>query len=234
MRARRPFLATLTLAALLPASLAADLVILTDGSVLKVSGFEARNGDAVLSFAKGGQMTLPMLRVERVLDDEVVPEAETAVEQMAEGAADFPLRFSADQKPPATRYGELIYAAAKRHEMNPDLVAAVVRAESAFDPRARSHKGARGLMQLMPATAKRYGVRPSELFEPERNVEAGVRYLRFLADRFADDLPKVLAGYNAGEGSVDRYDGVPPYRETQGYVRRVMGYLGLELTTTSR
>ncbi len=234
MRARRRLLLALALAGLLPASLEAELVILTDGSVLKVAEFEARNGDAVLTFTKGGRMTLPMLRVERVLDDEVVPEPEAAVEQMEEGAADFRLRFSADHKPPATRYGELIFAAAKRHEMNPDLVAAVVRAESAFDPNARSHKGARGLMQLMPATAKRYGVRPSELFEPERNVEAGVRYLRFLADRFADDLPKVLAGYNAGEGSVDRYGGVPPYRETQGYVRRVMGYLGLEPTTTSR
>ena len=71
-------------------------------------------------------------------------------------------------------------------------------------------------------------MRTSELFQPARNIEAGVRYLAFLAERFKGDLPKILAGYNAGEGSVDRYGGVPPYRETQGYVRRILGYLGLE------
>ena len=128
---------------------------------------------------------------------------------------------------------DALFAAARKHKVNPHLIAAVIRAESAFNPRALSPKGARGLMQLMPATAKRYGVRTAELFQPERNIEAGVRYLSFLTDRFAGDLPRILAGYNAGEGSVDRYGGVPPYRETQGYVRRILGYLGLETATVA-
>jgi soluble lytic murein transglycosylase-like protein len=82
-------------------------------------------------------------------------------------------------------------------------------------------------MQLMPATGRRYGVSPSELWKPEKNIDAGVRYLAFLAKRYDGDLPRILAGYNAGEGSVDRFGGVPPYRETQSYVKRILGYLGL-------
>ena len=206
----------------------AHLVILTDGSVLKAEAYVVDEQSAVLTFAKGGTMRLPLLRVERVVDDEVVPEPEKAAEVLEATAYDFPVRFTEGDKAPATAYSELIFAAARKHKVNPHLIAAVIRAESAFNPRALSPKGARGLMQLMPATAKRYGVRTAELFQPERNIEAGVRYLSFLTDRFAGDLPRILAGYNAGEGSVDRYGGVPPYRETQGYVRRILGYLGLE------
>jgi len=218
----------------LASAASAHLVILTDGSVLKVLAFTVENETAVLSFAKGGTMRMPMLRVERVLDDEVAPEPEQAAEALEATALDFPVRFAVGSATPHTAYGELIFAAARRHKVNPDLVAAVIRAESAFNPRALSGKGARGLMQLMPATAKRYGVRASELFQPERNIEAGVRYLAFLVDRFAGDLPKILAGYNAGEGSVDRFGGVPPYRETQTYVRRILGYLGLEPVAAPR
>ncbi len=206
----------------------ADLVVLTDGSVLKVVAFEAEDESAILIFAKGGSMRLPLLRIERVLDDEVVPQPEKAAEVLEATAASYPVRFVEGSVAPRTAYGDLILAAARKHKVNPELVAAVIRAESAFNPRALSRKGARGLMQLMPATAKRYGVSISELWKPERNIEAGVRYLAFLADRFSGDLPRILAGYNAGEGAVDRYGGVPPYRETQGYVRRILGYLGLE------
>ena len=212
----------------LSSALSAHLVILTDGSVLKVLEFAAEGETAVLSFAKGGTMRMPILRVERVVDDEVAHAPEKSAQVLEAAALDFPVRFADGSPTPRTAYGELIYAAARRHKVNPELVAAVIRAESAFNPRAISGKGARGLMQLMPATAKRYGVRSSELFRPERNIEAGVRYLAFLIDRFAGDLPKVLAGYNAGEGSVIRFGGVPPYRETQGYVRRILGYLGIE------
>ncbi|MEM8930352.1 MAG: lytic transglycosylase domain-containing protein, partial [Acidobacteriota bacterium] len=82
--------------------------------------------------------------------------------------------------------------------------------------------------QLMPATAERFGVAPDETFDPAKNLDAGCRYLRWLADRFDDDLPRVLAAYNAGEGTVDRYGGVPPYRETRGYLRRIFRQLGLD------
>ncbi len=209
----------------------AHLVILTDGSVLKAEAFAVEEESAVLTFAKGGTIRMPLLRVERVVDDEVVPEPEKAAEVLEATAFDFPVRFTEGDVAPPTVFGDLIFAAARKHKVNPELIAAVIRAESAFNPRAISPKGARGLMQLMPATAKRYGVRTSELFQPERNIEAGVRYLSFLTDRFAGDLPRILAGYNAGEGSVDRHGGVPPYRETQGYVRRILGFLGLETAT---
>jgi soluble lytic murein transglycosylase-like protein len=229
-RCLRPLALALCAFALASAAVA-DLVILTDGSVLKTETFSVEDESAILTFAKGGKMRLPLLRVERVVDDEVVPEPEKAAEVLEATAYDFPVRFTEGDAAPKTVFGDLIFASARKHKVNPELVAAVIRAESAFNPRAISPKGARGLMQLMPATAKRYGVRTSELFQPERNIEAGVRYLAFLADRFADDLPKVLAGYNAGEGTVARYGGVPPYRETQGYVRRILAFLGLETAT---
>ena len=239
MRSRRPFhllrvLTCATVAFGVASASSAHLVILTDGSVLKTVAFTAEGETAVLTFSIGGTMRMPLLRVERVVDDEVAPQAEKSAEVLEATALDYPLHFVPETAPPASAYGDLIFAAARRHKVNPELVAAVIRAESAFNPRAISAKGARGLMQLMPATAKRYGVRASELFKPERNIEAGVRCLAFLADRFADDLPKVLAGYNAGEGTVARYGGVPPYRETQGYVRRILGFLGLEAAAVAK
>jgi hypothetical protein len=207
----------------------ADLVVLTDGSVVKTAGYEAEAEEAHLLFAGGGRMTLPIGRIERVVDDEVEPVPEpvpTAAEVIAEGVK---LDFEESAPVPEGPYGSLIYEAAKRHSLNPRVVAALVRQESADNPRALSRKGARGLMQLMPATASRFGVRKAELYKPERNVEAGVSYLRWLADRFPNDLPRILAAYNAGEGAVERYGGIPPYRETRDYVRRIYTTLGLAL-----
>jgi soluble lytic murein transglycosylase-like protein len=123
------------------------------------------------------------------------------------------------------RYAALVDAVAGRHGIDPELVHAVIRAESGYHPRAKSPAGACGLMQLMPATARRFGVR--DIWDPAQNIEGGVAYLRFLLDRFEHDLQLVLAGYNAGEGAVEKHGNrVPPYRETQTYVRRVLGYLG--------
>jgi soluble lytic murein transglycosylase-like protein len=100
------------------------------------------------------------------------------------------------------------------------LLYAIMHRESAFKKRALSHKGARGLMQLMPATAARFGVR--DIFDPAQNIDAGARYMRWLLNRFDGDVRLALAGYNAGEGAVDKYGRrVPPYRETQEYVRRI-------------
>ncbi len=106
------------------------------------------------------------------------------------------------------------------HGMDPRLVHAVVTVESGYNPRAVSRKGAQGLMQLMPDTARR--LRVKDPFDPEENVRAGVRELARLIDRYVGDLPRALAAYNAGEGAVDRYRGIPPYRETRQYVRRIM------------
>jgi len=207
----------------------ADLVVLVDGGVLKVESFAVRGEDAELSFPGGGQLVLPLLRVERVLDDEIEAPASTDAEELASGGA-FELHFSDRQPLPVSPWSQAIYDAAKRHGLNPALVEAVVRQESAFDPRAVSHRGARGLMQLMPATGRRFGLRAHELFDPEKNLEAGSRYLAWLAARFDDDLSLVLAGYNAGEGTVARFGGVPPYRETRDYVRRISDRLGVSPT----
>lgn len=119
-------------------------------------------------------------------------------------------------------YDQLILQTAAAHRMDAALVKAVVHAESGFNPRAISRKGATGLMQLMPATAKRYGVR--DLHDPAENVRGGVLYLKFLLQKFNHNHRLALAAYNAGENAVIRYKGIPPYIETQDYVRKVLQY----------
>ena len=119
------------------------------------------------------------------------------------------------------RYQSSISEASRLYGVNENLIKSVITAESCFKVKARSHKGARGLMQLMPATARRFGVRNS--YNSHQNIGAGTKYLRWLLDRFSGNVHFALAGYNAGEGKVDRYGGIPPYKETREYVRRVMG-----------
>jgi soluble lytic murein transglycosylase-like protein len=110
--------------------------------------------------------------------------------------------------------------AAKRNGIDPLLIYSVMHQESSFKSRAISPKGARGLMQLMPGTAVRFGV--TNIFDPQQNIEGGSRYMKFLLDRFDGDLSLALAGYNAGEGAVEKYGfRIPPYAETQEYVRRI-------------
>ena len=122
-----------------------------------------------------------------------------------------------------SQYDGLIINAARKHNMDPALIKAVIKAESNFNHRAVSRKGARGLMQLMPATASSLQVQDS--FHPENNIEGGVKYLRYLLNYFNGNLPLALAAYNAGENAVIRHGGVPPYRETKEYIQRVFSYL---------
>jgi len=115
-------------------------------------------------------------------------------------------------------------------ESDVTLVAALIHVESAFNPKAVSPKGAYGLMQLLPETARRFGLtKKKDLFDPKKNLEAGVRYLKWLADRFGGDAEKILAAYNAGEGAVQRFGGIPPYQETQSYVQKIFGLLGVAI-----
>jgi len=120
-----------------------------------------------------------------------------------------------------SRFGEEIREIAARHGVAADLVEAVIRAESAFNPRAVSNKGAQGLMQLMPRTASSLGVRNA--FDPRENIEGGVRHLRYLLDKYPGSVSLALAAYNAGEKAVDQYGGIPPYAETQQYVQKILG-----------
>ena len=115
---------------------------------------------------------------------------------------------------------EHIKEVADRHGVRADLVAAVIEAESEFNPRAVSRRGARGLMQLMPKTAATLGV--DDPFDPKANIEAGVKHLRAMMDRFDNNIPLALAAYNAGEVAVIKHRGIPPYRETRAYVKRIL------------
>ena len=120
-----------------------------------------------------------------------------------------------------SRYSQEIREIAGRHGVDADLVEAVIRVESAFNPRAVSNKGAQGLMQLMPRTASALGVRNA--FDPYQNIDGGVRHLRYLLDRYPGNVSLALAAYNAGEKAVDYYRGVPPYAETTQYVHKILG-----------
>jgi len=122
-----------------------------------------------------------------------------------------------------SRYDDLIAKASKKYNVESALIKAVIKAESNFNHMAVSRKGAKGLMQLMPATASSLHVQDS--FHPENNIEGGVKYLRYLLKYFNGSLHLALAAYNAGENAVIRYGGIPPYRETQTYVHRVLSYL---------
>lgn len=118
------------------------------------------------------------------------------------------------------RFGDLIRSVATRHDLDPLLMAAVVETESSFNPRAISHRGATGLMQVLPSTA---ALEQEALLDPETNLEQGALYLRRLLRRYDGDLELALAAYNAGPGNVRRYGGVPPFKETQRYVDKVLG-----------
>jgi hypothetical protein len=129
------------------------------------------------------------------------------------------LNWLASRHDRRTKYDPIIERYAAKYRVDPVLVRAVIQVESDFDPACVSHKGARGLMQLMPATARRYGV--TKIHDPEQNIQGGVRYLAYLIELFGD-MPRTLAAYNAGEGAVMKYGGIPPYQETSTYVVRAM------------
>jgi soluble lytic murein transglycosylase-like protein len=120
----------------------------------------------------------------------------------------------------AMPYGDIIHEKSVKYDVDPALVAAVVEQESRFHAKARSQVGARGLMQLMPRTGRWLGAR--NLYDPEQNIDAGVKYIKYLQQRFDGNVKQTIAAYNAGEGNVKRYGGIPPFRETQTYVKKVL------------
>ena len=179
----------------------AEIAVLANGQILKVTARRAEGDRIFLSLKDGGEVGLAAAEIRGFVPDEVVDEV------LAPTAAGTDLRA-------------LAIAAAKRHGLAPELVLAVVGVESAFKPDAVSHKGAQGLMQLMPGTAKELGV--ADALDPAQNLDGGTRYLRMLLAQYGGDVGRALAAYNAGPGAVKRYRGVPPYRETHHYIDRVL------------
>jgi len=179
----------------------ADIALLASGTTLKVTAQRREGAMVVLSLKGGGEVGVPATELRGVVPDEVLDEVVPA----AAGGKDL---------------AAMAIAAARRHSLDPDLVQAVVAVESGFRPDAVSPKGAQGLMQLMPYTARALGVK--DTFDPAANLDGGTRYLRALLARYNGDVSRALAAYNAGEGAVARHGGVPPYPETLAYVRKVL------------
>ncbi|MGI5920498.1 MAG: lytic transglycosylase domain-containing protein [Syntrophomonadaceae bacterium] len=124
------------------------------------------------------------------------------------------------EQTPSRPFSEIIKEASQKYSIDEDVIAAVIQSESSFNPRAVSRCGASGLMQLMPSTARSLGV--NDVFDPEQNIMAGTCYLKQKLDEFHGSLPLALAAYNAGSGAVKKYGGIPPYKETQAYVNKIM------------
>jgi hypothetical protein len=185
------------LATLVPCA-RADYVVLQSGQRIHVTGYE-RVGETVRLTMAGGTLEIPADAIVRVDPEDTF----------------LPVKGKLLDVP----FANFIDESARVHGVAPELVASVIAIESNFNPNAVSWRSARGLMQLMPKTAARFGV--TKIFDPQQNIEAGTRYLKELLLRYQGDLALTLAAYNAGPDRVEQYRSIPPYRETRDYVRRV-------------
>jgi len=191
------------------------LAVFVDGRILAVTGARAVDGKRFhLDLKGGGSIDVPLSRIDRVIADDVEPEPAPIPAPPACRADYVDLQLA-----PGTPFSREIREAARAARINPLLIRAVVSAESGFKPWAVSRVGACGLMQLMPSVWLEQGVK--DPYDPAGNLRAGCRHLRALLDRFGE-LPAALAAYNAGVATVERSRGIPPYRETREYVRRVL------------
>jgi hypothetical protein len=198
----------------------AELVFFASGRSLSVKGHRVENGSLALSLRGGGEILCDPAIISRIEPDEVPypePPPVAVVETIGPGPEEGRAAGETPSLTPA-QYASLIDRAAATHGVDPKLVRAVIQVESAYQHRARSPKGAMGLMQLMPATARQYSVRNP--YDPAANIDAGIRHLKSLLQRFP--LRLAIAAYNAGPGAVERFRGIPPYPETRMYVSRVL------------
>jgi len=200
---------SICLAAASPAR--AELAFFAAGNSMSIASHRLDGDSLVLSLRSGGEIVCDPSIIVRFAPDEVpYPEPEVA--------APAPLPSVAEAVP----YGEIIDAVAAEHGVPSRLVRAVIKVESDYQEHARSRKGAMGLMQLMPDTARRFAV--ADPYNPRQNIEGGITYLKTLLDRFPS-VGLALAAYNAGEAAVNRFRGIPPYAETRDYVARILGIL---------
>jgi len=189
----------------------AERIFFTNGRSMSVKDYHIAGDIITVTLRHGGQASFDTAIVARIAPDEVPDVDESVIAAAERTHAVYPI---IDARP----FAELIETVALKHGVDPDLVHAVVQAESNYRSTAKSHDGARGLMQVMPGTAAEFGVR--NLYDPQANLEAGVQYLKFLLARF--NLKQAIAAYNAGPANVRKYRGIPPFPETQNYVRKVL------------
>jgi soluble lytic murein transglycosylase-like protein len=186
----------------------ADYAVLRSGQRLHIAGYE-RVGDSVRLAVSGGAIEMPASELVAVEPEDV---------------------FQPLPPAPATShapYGQVIHTAARKHGVDERLITRVIAVESNFNPKAVSRKRALGLMQLLPQTAARYAV--ADVFDPAENIDAGTRYLKDLLERFRGNLSLALAAYNAGPEAIERYGGIPPFQETQNYVKRITTKIPAEM-----
>lgn len=204
--------------ALSAAPASAELVYFATGRTMSVKSHRLDGESLVLTLRGGGEVACEPSLVSWIGPDEApYPEPVAAVEPLPEPAPALNDATLVD-----ARYETIIQKVSAEQGMDAQLVRAVIQVESSYRPRARSPKGAIGLMQIMPSTGSRYGV--TNLYDPQSNIEAGIKHLKSLTNRFP--LTLALAAYNAGEAAVERFRGVPPYPETRSYVSRILQLLG--------
>jgi len=212
----------------------ADLAVLRNGNSIRHEHRQVIGGVTrlYLSDTASGYIEIPTNQIERFEVDTAPPQLKpqapppVRVPQFQQPVTTMPppsVRPQANATQPIldrASLGKLVNGAGERHQIDPDFINSVIRAESGFNSRAVSKKGAQGLMQLMPGTASQLGVTNS--FDPNANVEAGTKYLRELLEKYNFDVAKALAAYNAGPHRVEQYRGVPPYYETRAYIARII------------
>ena len=192
----------------------AEIVFFHTGRTLSVKSHKIDGETLVLTLRNGGEIVCEPSVVASIEPDEVpYPEPEAAP-AVSDGDGTLSRLIS--------RYSTIIDKLSAEHSVDARLVRAVIQVESAYQPDARSRKGAMGLMQLMPATARQYGI--TDPYDPAKNIEGGIKHLKSLLQRYPTAI--AVAAYNAGEGVVERYGGMPPYAETRSYVSRVLALAG--------
>jgi soluble lytic murein transglycosylase-like protein len=196
----------------------AELAYFSSGDSMSIKAHRDEGNTLILTLRAGGEIVCDRDLIVRFAPDEV-PYPEPAVETVEPKNADSVVDVVTGTPAP---YGEIIDRFSAEHHVDARLVRAMITVESGYQERAHSRKGAMGLMQLMPETARRFNV--TDPYNPQANIEGGIRYLKTLLDRFPERL--ALAAYNAGEAAVERFRGIPPYAETRDYVTRVLRIVG--------